>query len=160
MKKLTLLAAAMLSTSVMAVELPQLKDSELSAIPAVVGSVKINGVKYNKVLPQSTLNSQPTIAKRFAKPGLYQGDMLQRNKLSNVERVSGNILVRVANPAELEAIAKSLNLDIHSVYGDIAILTTPKDLELMSTMSALANTTTGTVKWVDLERVSNNLRPE
>ncbi len=163
MKKITLLAAsALMSATVMASDLPQLSNSELATTNVTVGSVEINGVKFNKVVSNSALVNNTMMSQRSFQPGLYQGDLLQRNKISAVERVSGNLLISTSNMSKLQALAKAHNLEVHSTYGNIAILKAPLGSELLSTMSALraADAQTGTVKRINLERISNTLRPE
>lgn len=163
MKKLTLCAiAAMISTSTIATELPLLEKKD-NIQTTSVGFVELDGVRYEKVVigsavlrTKSSINSLARSAN--AQPGLYQGDMLKRGKLSRLERISGNLYISSNDTAAINELAKMHNLDISYNQGSMAILKAPQGSELVSLLKALK--ADKRIKMANLERISNKMKPQ
>lgn len=167
MKKLTLImATALMSSMSFATELPALKQADVATVS--VGIIEIDGVRYEKVIPTNQVQSNQSGLKTFGAnvnavatsqlPGLYQGDLLKRNKLSSIERISGNLYISSTDINALKDIAKAHDLDISYSQGNVAILKAPQGKELMSLLNALKSDKR--IKVANLERVANKMRPE
>lgn len=163
MKKLTLCAiAAVISTSTFATELPLLKQKDQVQTTSV-GFVEIDGIRYEKVVTGSAVRSAKRSINSFAgsvvsQPGLYQGDMIKRGKISRIERISGNLYISSNDASAVNELAKMHNLDISYNQGNMAILKAPKGKELVSLLKALK--ADKRIKMANLERISNKMQPE
>ena len=163
MNKLTLCAlSVIISTSTFATELPLLKQKD-NVQTTNVGFVELDGVRYEKVVVGNAVKAKQSSINSFARtlvaqPGLYQGDMLKRGKLSRIERISGNLYISSNDASAINELAKMHNLDVSYNQGNKAILKAPQGKELVSLLKALK--ADKRIKMANLERISNKMQPE
>jgi len=161
MKIITLLLLTItLTANCLATDLPRLPEKH-DAQMVTVGFVEIDGQRYTKIMsPERIKAFSPVTTKQLlaSQPGLFSGDMIKQGKLSNIERISGNLLISTENKTAMASIAQLHQLAITYTLNNMAILKAPKGQELTSLLKALK--ADKRIKVVNLERIVNKMHPE